>query len=112
MSDFTRSQKKEILQECFDEGGYCTNCGCEMKFPKYIDPSNNEVGYQHKSYAANVDHIYPKSRGGKAKLWNAQVLCRKCNRDKTDDVTTSDTVNYYSTATVKLVEACLQCSIL
>ena len=33
-----------------------------------------------------VDHIEPKSRGGKAAFENLQPLCRKCNNDKADHV--------------------------
>jgi ATP adenylyltransferase len=30
----------------------------------------------------DVDHIIPRSRGGKAELANLQALCSKCNRSK------------------------------
>lgn len=33
-----------------------------------------------------VDHIHPKSRGGKSALRNLQVLCRSCNSAKRDKI--------------------------
>jgi 5-methylcytosine-specific restriction endonuclease McrA len=32
------------------------------------------------------DHIHPQSRGGADTLDNCQVLCRRCNRQKSDNV--------------------------
>jgi len=115
MSNFTHSQKKEILQECFDGDKCCTSCGCEMVFPKYIDSTNIDKDYWRKDDAAQVDHIYPKSKGGKAELWNAQILCRKCNNNKKKaNVTTTSYINYNTKNTTQglanLVEAC--CAIL
>jgi 5-methylcytosine-specific restriction endonuclease McrA len=87
-----------------------------MIFPKDIDPTNIDKDYWTKENAAQVDHVYPKSKGGKAELWNAQVLCRSCNIQKGDSVTTSAYVNYHSKNTAQgisaMVDACLQCTIL
>lgn len=46
-------------------GGRCALCGC-TKNERPLD----------------VDHIIPRSRGGKNVLANLQVLCAKCNRTK------------------------------
>jgi 5-methylcytosine-specific restriction endonuclease McrA len=31
-----------------------------------------------------ADHIHPESKGGSQELDNCQILCRKCNREKSD----------------------------
>jgi 5-methylcytosine-specific restriction endonuclease McrA len=31
-----------------------------------------------------LDHIKPKSKGGSGTAANGQVLCRSCNREKSD----------------------------
>jgi 5-methylcytosine-specific restriction endonuclease McrA len=60
-----------------------------------IEPSRklkNEVlkFYERKCFACGsakgleIDHIEPKSRGGKAAFANLQPLCRKCNDAKAD----------------------------
>ena len=48
-------------------GGRCASCGV-TKNDRPLD----------------VDHIIPRSRGGKNEIANLQVLCSKCNRSKRD----------------------------
>lgn len=116
MTDFKLSQKKKILKECFDDGGYCTECECKMVFPKYIDPTTTDPKYWTKKNAAQVDHIHPKAKNGKAVLWNAQVLCRACNGKKSAGTTTLGTVGYHAKDTSEglatMINTCLECNIL
>lgn len=61
--DFTAAQKVEILKL----GGYrCAMCGLT----------------QSDGVALHVDHIVPKSKGGRATIRNGQVLCSKHNNLK------------------------------
>lgn len=48
---------------------YCSQCG------KAIRKSDTDV-----------DHIFPKSKGGSNSTWNTQLLCQSCNRSKKDNV--------------------------
>ncbi len=43
-------------------------------------------GLTSKETILNVDHIYPKSKGGKDNLNNLQTLCALCNLGKRDRV--------------------------
>jgi 5-methylcytosine-specific restriction endonuclease McrA len=52
-----------------DTGNYvCANCGLRGK---------SRVLFQ-------VDHIKPMNKGGKSVPENLQILCRKCNAEKSD----------------------------
>ena len=47
--------------------GRCQFCGRQMQ---YAD--------------ATIDHIVPRSRGGRHHLKNLQLLCKECNQEKGD----------------------------
>lgn len=61
---FSESQKREIYEE---QNGICKRCGKHFAF--------NEM---------EADHITPWSKGGKTNTENCQMLCRECNRQKSD----------------------------
>lgn len=42
--------------------------------------------YCQSSYLLEVDHIYPRSRGGADHISNYQCLCQACNRHKSDKI--------------------------
>ena len=66
---FSDAQKREIYEK---QGGVCANKKC-MK-----------TGHQFKIDEMEADHIIPWSKGGKTEISNCQMLCRECNRAKSD----------------------------
>ncbi|MEW7279664.1 DUF6443 domain-containing protein [Aquimarina sp. 2201CG1-2-11] len=80
--DFTKAGKEVVKdQNKLKNGGKtkCENCKTETvpakKSEKGVTPPRNET---------QVDHINPKSNGGRGNPDNGQVLCRSCNREKSD----------------------------
>lgn len=66
-----RKMTKELRKAVMERDNYtCQMCG------KYMP---DEVGL-------HIDHIIPVSKGGKTELSNLQVLCSKCNGNKSDKV--------------------------
>lgn len=56
-----------IYDVALRDGGYrCARCGCNKNL--------------------SLDHIRPICKGGKTELGNAQLLCRACNRAKSDQI--------------------------
>lgn len=59
--------------------------------PKHIRSAvlkkyNYECAYCGSEYDLEIDHIYPYSKGGSDSFKNLQVLCRSCNRSKSDKI--------------------------
>jgi len=61
---FTESQKRAAFEK---QKGICTKCS------KHFELKQMEA-----------DHITPWSKGGKTNIENCQMLCRDCNRKKSD----------------------------
>lgn len=61
---FSEKMKREAYER---QGGICTKCG------KHFEADKMEA-----------DHITPWSQGGKTNSENCQMLCRECNRRKSD----------------------------
>ncbi len=64
LREFTDKQKAEAYEQC---GGICVICG------EYFEREE-----------MHADHKVPWSKGGKTELENCQMLCRKCNLEKSD----------------------------
>ncbi len=72
-----------------DSGGHCCLCGATL-YERPLD----------------VDHIIPRSRGGKTELSNLQTLCSKCNRSKRN----KDTTDFRMRDGTETDETCEFCS--
>jgi hypothetical protein len=69
--EFTNNERESISQDVIDrvwnrDGGRCVKCGSQDKL--------------------EFDHIIPHSKGGAATYRNLQLLCEKCNREKSNKI--------------------------
>lgn len=78
--DFTPKGREEIIEANKQKNSgqnLCEDCGVQtipsQKSQSGVSPVGNEL---------QVDHIYPKSKGGDGATSNGQVLCRDCNITK------------------------------
>jgi threonine dehydrogenase-like Zn-dependent dehydrogenase len=79
---FTPKNKESVKKDNASRNhgtNHCENCGVEtvpaQQHKKGVTPPANET---------QVDHVVPKSKGGKGVPENGQVLCRECNLEKGD----------------------------
>jgi len=103
----SKSRVKIIKQLIERDGCKCQEC---QEKPTYFAMGKDNGGYWHldlyskrdgEHYMFTIDHIHPKSKGGKNHIDNYQLLCKVCNEDKSDTVqgtkttkVSSDTFNY------------------
>jgi len=84
----------KIIKQLIDRDG----CKCQecKKEPTYFAMGKDNAGYWHldlyskedgEHYMYTIDHIHPKSKGGKNHIDNYQLLCKICNEDKSDSTT-------------------------
>ncbi|WP_329467214.1 PA14 domain-containing protein [Streptomyces sp. NBC_01431] len=80
--DFTRAGKRDVVALNADKyNGYnlCEWCGREV-----VQPQKSQRGVTPSQDEWNVDHMEPKAHGGSGTPDNGQLLCRWCNRWKSD----------------------------
>ena len=68
---FFSSMQKNIIWE--RSKGKCELCGIKL------------VPFKGRESSFEADHILAWSKGGKTTLSNAQALCKKCNRKKSNN---------------------------
>lgn len=83
----------KIIKHLIERDG-CKCMECNEK-PTYFALGKDNGGYWHldlysnmhdSHYMYTIDHIHPKSKGGKNHVDNYQLLCKVCNEDKSDKV--------------------------
>ena len=83
--------KEEIRQELLDRGHLI---GTEWKRPSIprdianavYTRDNGRCVYCGSTENIHIDHIIPFSRGGASSIENLQLLCQKCNLEKSNNI--------------------------
>lgn len=81
--DFTPKEKQKVIEEnALKNNGEvkCENCGVTT-----TKPSKSQRGVTPPKTDRQIDHVIPKAKGGSGTSENGQVLCRECNRKKSDN---------------------------
>lgn len=81
-SDYDTARKKAIYEENMKRNG--GELRSDQTGKKLEVPKRSERGVSPSSNEAQIDHIYPKSKGGLNSFDNAQVIEREANRHKSD----------------------------
>jgi hypothetical protein len=77
--NITPKRKQRLLAEAQAKGWQCFFCGCGLEFVRSGQPNS-----------VTIDHLWPRSMGGKSEGPNLVVACRSCNEAKADYVDASD----------------------
>ncbi|MFA5585634.1 MAG: HNH endonuclease [Saccharofermentanales bacterium] len=91
--------RAKIIRELIKRDGLeCKQC---KKIPEYFALGKDKINrwhldlysdYKNDHYMYTIDHVYPKSKGGKNELSNYQLLCKKCNEIKGDKIDDNDDI--------------------
>jgi RHS repeat-associated protein len=78
--NFTKKEKQQVIEQNKTKNAgqtKCDNCGTNT-----VPGQQAKKGVPKPRNETNVDHVVPKSRGGRGRADNGQVLCRLCNQKK------------------------------
>jgi len=85
---------KSVKLKVFKNNIYCSLCGLKGLFFAIEKIKNKKIYHYHFNLYGldskgcevlfNIDHIFPKSKGGESKFHNYQTTCEKCNSLKAD----------------------------
>lgn len=81
--NFSPKEKEKVIEankKKNDGKTVCENCGVNT-----TKPEKSKKGVTPPKTDTQVDHKYPKSKGGSGTAENGQVLCRGCNRQKSNN---------------------------
>lgn len=86
-----RNLEKMALQELIDEGELFSESNKRPPIPKDVADAvwNRDKGkcvYCGSTENLHFDHIIPFSKGGDTSIENLQLLCRKCNLEKSNKI--------------------------
>jgi RHS repeat-associated protein len=80
--DFTRAGKREVVRQNQEQNSGQTKCeGCTQQT---TPAQQSQRGVSTPENETRIDHIIPKSKGGDGSPSNGQVLCSRCNLDKSN----------------------------
>ena len=86
-----RNLEKQVLQELINEGEIFPEANKRPPIPRELVNAvwNRDGGkcvYCGSNKNIHIDHIIPFSKGGATTLENLQMLCQKCNLEKSDKI--------------------------
>ena len=86
-----RELEKRALQELIDEGKIFPEANKRPPIPKTVVDAvwNRDRGkcvYCGSNENLHLDHIIPFSKGGDTSVENLQLLCQKCNLEKSNKI--------------------------
>jgi RHS repeat-associated protein len=87
LARFPADVQRAALEAARDQHGFvrCAECNTACARPvRHDGPAQTPAELARMRREWQFDHVHPQSQGGDSTLANCQVLCRRCNRAKSD----------------------------